>query len=68
VLEDLFGVGWKVSKKSVEASMARHGLVVRPKRRHRFLTRPDKEPVPAPDLIKRDSTAPAGEPDVVRGT
>jgi len=33
--------------------------VARPKRRHHFFTRPDKAAVPAPDLIKRDFTAPA---------
>jgi transposase InsO family protein len=59
VLADLREDGWRVSKKSVEASMARQGLVARPTRRRRWLTRPDKAAPPAPDLVKRDFTAPA---------
>jgi transposase InsO family protein len=60
VLADLREWGWKVSKKTVEASMARQGLVGRPtRRRFRSLTRPDKAAPPAPDLVKRDFTAPA---------
>ena len=59
VLEDLREWGWKVSKKSVEASMARQGLVARPKRRFRSLTRPDKAAPPAPDLLGRDFSAEA---------
>jgi putative transposase len=60
VRADLRADGWRVSKKTVEASMARQGLVGRPtRRRFRCLTRPDKAaPVP-PDLVKRDFTAPA---------
>ncbi len=59
VLEDLRQWGWAVSKKSVEASMARQGLVARPKRRFRSLTRPDKAAPPAPDLVGRDFSAAA---------
>jgi putative transposase len=59
VLADLRAEGWKVSKKSVEASMARQGLVARPKRRFRSLTRPDKAAPPAPDLVGRDFSAQA---------
>ena len=60
VLADLVEEGWRVSKKSVEASMARQGLVARPTRTRRgFLTRPDKAAPPAPDLVNRDFTAPA---------
>jgi putative transposase len=60
VRADLRADGWRVSKKSVEASMARQGLVGRPtRRRFRSLTRPDKAAPPAPDLVKRDFTAPA---------
>lgn len=60
VLADLVDDGWRVSKKSVEASMARQGLVARPSpRRRRWLTRPDKAAPPAPDLVKRDFAAPA---------
>jgi putative transposase len=60
VLADLRADGWRVSKKSVEASMARQRLVGRAtRRRFRCLTRPDKAAAPAPDLVKRDFTAPA---------
>ena len=52
--------GLAVSKKTVEASMARQGLRGRaPKRRHRGLTRPDKAARPAPDLLRRDFSASA---------
>lgn len=58
VLADLLEAGWRVSKKSVEASMARQSLVARPSRRRRCgLTRPDKAAAPIPDLVKRDFTA-----------
>jgi putative transposase len=53
VLEDLREWGWRVSKKTVEASMARQGLVARPKRRFRSLTQCDQSAPPAADLIKR---------------
>ena len=60
VRADLLADGWRVSKKSVEASMARQGLVARPSRgRRRGLTRPDKAAAPIPDLVKRDFTAAA---------
>jgi putative transposase len=59
VLADLREWGWTVSKKSVEASMARQGLVARPKRRFRSLTRADKAAPPAPDLLGRDFSAQA---------
>ena len=50
--------GLAVSKKTVEASMARQGLQGRsPKRRRRGLTRADKVAAPAPDLLRRDFTA-----------
>ena len=57
VLADLRAAGWRVAKKSVEASMARQGLVARPRRRRRCLTRPDKAAPRIPDLVKRDFTA-----------
>ena len=41
------------------ASMARQGLVARPKRRFRCLTRQDKRKVPFADLVGRDFTAAA---------
>jgi putative transposase len=60
VRADLRADGWRVSKKSVAASMRRQGLVGRAtRRRFRSLTRPDKAAPPAPDLVKRDFTAPA---------
>lgn len=57
VLVDLREGGWRVSKKTVEASMARQGLVARPKRRRRSLTRQDKAAPPAVDLICREFNA-----------
>jgi putative transposase len=58
VFEDLVEGGWRVSKKSVAASMARQGLQGRcPKRKRRSLTRPDKAAAPIPDLVKRDFAA-----------
>jgi len=58
VWEDLVEAGWKVSKKSVAASMARQGLAGRsPKRKRRSLTRPDKAAAPIPDLVRRDFNA-----------
>jgi transposase InsO family protein len=60
VVEDLREWGWKVSTKTVAASMARQGLVGRAtRRRFRCLTRPDKAARPIADLVKRDFTAPA---------
>jgi putative transposase len=49
--------GWAVSERSVAASMARQGLVARPKRRRRSLTKPDKAAKPLPDLLGRDFSA-----------
>jgi putative transposase len=58
VRADLGEWGWKVSTKTVAASMVRQGLVGRPtRRRFRCLTRPDKTARPVPDLVKRDFTA-----------
>lgn len=60
VWEDLREQGWKVSKKTVAASMARQGLQGRsPKRKRRSLTRPDKAARRFPDLVGRDFTADA---------
>jgi putative transposase len=63
VLADLRADGWRVSKKSVEASMARQRLVGRAaRRRFRCLTRTDKAAALAPDLVKRDfSTGPVDQ-------
>ena len=49
--------GLSVSKKTVEASMARQGLCARPKRRYRGLTNQNPEAVAASDLLKRDFSA-----------
>jgi transposase InsO family protein len=58
VLKDLRDAGERVSKKTVERSMTRQGLVARPPRRGwRHTTRPDKRAVPAPDLLNRDFSA-----------
>jgi transposase InsO family protein len=55
VWEDLVAAGWRVSKKTVAASMARQGVQGRsPKRKRRSLTRPDKAAAPIPDLVGRD--------------
>lgn len=59
ILVDLREAGWTVSEKTVAKSMARQGLVARPQKRRKNLTRPDKRAVPFPDLLKRDFTAPA---------
>jgi putative transposase len=59
ILIDLREAGWTVSEKTVAKSMARQGLVARPKKRRKNLTRPDKRAVPFPDLVQRNFTAPA---------
>jgi putative transposase len=59
IVRDLVAAGWRVSKKSVESSMRRQGLVARSKRRRKNLTRQDKSKKPFPDLLRRDFTAPA---------
>ena len=58
VLADLRDSGERVSKKTVEASMTRQGLVARPApRRRRWLTRPAAGAEVFPDLIRRDFRA-----------
>jgi transposase InsO family protein len=58
VWEDLVEAGWRVSKKTVAASMVRQGLAGRsPKRKRRSLTRPDKAAAPIADLIRREFNA-----------
>ena len=49
--------GVAVSKKTVEASMARQGLQGRVRKRRRSLTRADARAAAFPDLLKRDFTA-----------
>ena len=55
-----------MAEKTAAASMARQGLVARPNKRFRCLTRPDKRVVPSPDLVNRNFSAPSIEPEVVR--
>jgi transposase InsO family protein len=58
VWEDLVEAGWRVSKKTVAASMVRQGLAGRsPKRKRHSLTRPDKRAEPIADLIRREFDA-----------
>jgi hypothetical protein len=58
IWEDLIEAGWRVSKKTVAASMARQGLQgPSPNRKRRSLTRPDTAAAPIPDLVRRDFTA-----------
>jgi transposase InsO family protein len=57
VFEDLVAAGWRVSKNTVAASMARQGLQGRGPKRKRCLTRPDKAAAPMPDLVRRDFSA-----------
>lgn len=58
VRADLLDAGWKVSKKTVAASMARQGLQGRPpKPKRRSLTRPDKRERAIIDLLKREFNA-----------
>jgi putative transposase len=54
---ELVDQGWAVAEKTVADSMVRQGLVARPKRRFRSLTRPDKAAEPLADLLKRDFSA-----------
>jgi transposase InsO family protein len=54
-LQDL---GWRVSKNTVADSMRRQGLVARPKRKRRGLTRADRRARKAPDLVQRDFAPP----------
>jgi transposase InsO family protein len=56
---DLREEGWRVSKNTVAASMARQGLQARRKHRRRGLTRADKRARTFPDLLGRDFTAAA---------
>lgn len=56
---DLRDEGWRVSEKTVAASMRRQGLVARRIKRRRALTRPDKAKKPFPDLLRRDFNASA---------
>jgi putative transposase len=54
----LADLGWRVSKNTVADSMRRQGLVARPKRKRRGLTKADRRARKAPDLLKRDFAPP----------
>jgi transposase InsO family protein len=54
---DLVEDGFEVSEKTVAASMVAQGLVARPKKRRRSLTRPDKAAKPIADLVNRNFSA-----------
>ena len=54
----LHDLGWKVSKNTVAASMRSQGLVARPKKKRRGLTKADRRSRKAPDLLKRDFAPP----------
>jgi transposase InsO family protein len=51
--------GLRVNRKRVERVMRERGLAGITRRRRRSLTKPDAKAAPAPDLIRRDFTAPA---------
>lgn len=51
-------LGWRVSKNTVADSMRAQGLVARPKKKRRGLTKADKRARKAPDLLKRDFAPP----------
>jgi putative transposase len=59
ILVDLRETGWTISKKTVEVSMRRQGLVARSKKKKGGLTRADRRARKAPDLLERDFTAEA---------
>jgi putative transposase len=54
----LADLGWRVSKNTVADSMRRQGLVARPKRKRRGLTKADRRARKAPDLLRRDFAPP----------
>ncbi len=56
---DLLEAGWRVSKKTVAASMRRQGLFGRKPKRRRGLTKQDRKAARFPDLVIRDFTATA---------
>jgi putative transposase len=50
--------GWRISKNTVADSMRRQGLVARPKRRRRGLTKADRRAGKPADLVQRDFAPP----------
>ena len=59
ITRDLREAGWRVSENTVAAIMREHGLLGRPTRRRRGLTRPGKGRWRAPDLVGRQFAAEA---------
>jgi transposase InsO family protein len=51
--------GWRISKNTVADSMRRQGLVARPKRKRRGLTKADRRARKPADLLARDFAPPA---------
>jgi transposase InsO family protein len=58
ITQRLRDAGWRISKNTVADSMRRQGLVARPKKKRRGLTKADKQARKAPDLLKRDFAPP----------
>jgi putative transposase len=59
IFDDLVGPAGRCRSTAWRSRWSRQGLVARPKRRRKNLTRPDKKARPFPDLLKRDFSAPA---------
>jgi putative transposase len=57
--DDLKAMGWRVSKNTVAKRMSEQGLVARPKKKRRSLTKPDTSARKAPDLLQRCFDPPA---------
>jgi putative transposase len=60
VTERLRDAGWRISKNTVADSMRRQGLVARPRRKRRGLTKADRRARKPPDLLQRDFAPPPG--------
>jgi putative transposase len=58
ITADLRDLGWRVSKNTVAKLMAERGLVARPRRKRRSLTRADKFARKAPDVLQRNFSPP----------
>jgi transposase InsO family protein len=58
ITADLRDLGWRVSKNTVATLMAQRGLVARPRRKHRSLTRANKLARKAPDVLERNFSPP----------
>jgi transposase InsO family protein len=54
ITDDLKALGWAISKNTVAGSMRAQGLVARPKKKRRSLTKADKSARKAPDLLQRN--------------